>query len=162
MYKLLKQWGFKVKLIKNEKPAPQPTPTPNPTPVQGLNADEQKMFDLVNKERLANGLKPLEIDMRLVNTARLKSADMVKLGYFDHQSPTYGSPFDMMKQFGISFSYAGENLAGASDVNMAHVNLMNSPGHRENILRPEFTKVGIGVANGSKYGKIFTQQFIRE
>ena len=67
-----------------------------------------------------------------------------------------------MKQYGIRFSYAGENLAGAPDVNTAHVNLMNSPGHRENILRPEFTKIGIGVVEGSKYGKIFTQQFIRE
>ena len=168
IYNLLKKLGFNVKLITNDKPqpvpkpAPAPTPTPSPAPVQGLTADEQTMFNLVNKERVANGLKPLEIDMRLVKTARLKSADMVKLGYFDHQSPTYGSPFDMMKQFGISYSYAGENLAGAPDVNTAHVNLMNSMGHRENILRPEFTKVGIGVVEGSKYGKIFTQQFIRE
>ena len=169
IYNILKKMGFNIRLITNTKPStPAPTPKPTPTtpapttPVQGLTADEQTMFNLVNKERVANGLKPLEIDMRLVKTARLKSQDMVKLGYFDHQSPTYGSPFDMMKQYGISFSYAGENLAGAPDVNTAHVNLMNSPGHRENILRPEFTKVGIGVVEGSKYGKIFTQQFIRE
>ena len=169
VYNLLKKWGLNVRLITSTKtstPAPVPAPTPKPTtpttPVQGLTADEQTMFNLVNKERVANGVKPLAIDMRLVKTARLKSADMVKLGYFDHQSPTYGSPFDMMKQYGISYSYAGENLAGAPDVNTAHVNLMNSPGHRENILRPEFTKVGIGVVEGSKYGKIFTQQFIRK
>ena len=170
IYNLLKKMGFNIRLITSTKPstpAPTPKPTPTipastPTPVQGLTADEQTMFNLVNKERVANGLKPLVNDMRLVKTARLKSADMVKLGYFDHQSPTYGSPFDMMKQYGISFSYAGENLAGAPDVNTAHVNLMNSPGHRENILRPEITKIGIGVVEGSKYGKIFTQQFIRE
>ena len=172
IYNLLKKMGLNVRLIKDSKPAPTPAPTPKPTPaptptpapapVQGLTADEQTMFNLVNKERVANGLKPLTIDMRVVKTARLKSVDMVKLGYFDHQSPTYESPFDMMKQYGISFSYAGENIAGAPDVNTAHVNLMNSPGHRENILRPEFTKVGIGVVEGSKYGKIFTQQFIRE
>ena len=173
IYNILKKMGFNVKLITNTKPStpapaptpkptPAPAPTPAPTPTQGLTADEQTMLNLVNKERVANGLKPLTIDMRVLKTARLKSADIVKLGYFNHQSPTYGSPFDMMKKYGINYSYAGENLAGAPDVNSAHVNLMNSPGHRENILRPEFTKVGIGVVEGSKYGKIFTQQFIRE
>ncbi|ACV62704.1 SCP-like extracellular [Desulfofarcimen acetoxidans DSM 771] len=161
VYNLLKKYGFNVKMVTNNTKPSNPALAPTSTTAQGLSADEQTMFNLVNKERVANGLKPLELDMRLVKTARLKSQDMVKLGYFDHQSPTYGSPFDMMKQFRISFSYAGENLAGSPDVNTAHVNLMNSPGHRENILRPEFTHIGIGVFDGSRYGKIFTQQFIR-
>ncbi len=143
------------------QPQPEPTPTPAPQPVpSGLTAEEQQMFNLVNKERTAAGLKPLELDMRLVQQARLKSQDMSKLGYFDHYSPTYGSPFDQMKKAGITYRAAGENLAGAPTVQMAHEGLMNSPGHRANILNSMFTHVGIGVASSSKYGLLFTQMFI--
>lgn len=143
------------------EPPPAPEPVPEPTPAPGvLTAEEQQMFDLVNKERTTAGLRALEIDMRLVEQARLKSRDMSELGYFAHQSPTYGSPFDQMKKAGIAYRAAGENLAGASTVAMAHEGLMNSSGHRANILNTTFTHVGIGVAPSSKYGLLFTQMFI--
>lgn len=136
--------------------------TPSQTTTSGgvvNTADEQAMLNLINKERAASGLKPLTMDAALTKIARMKAQDMVTNNYFAHQSPTYGSPFDMMKSQGVVYHYAGENLAGASDVNTAHVNLMNSPGHKANILKPEYTKVGIGVVSGSKYGKIFVQEF---
>ncbi|WP_242826072.1 CAP domain-containing protein [Desulfurispora thermophila] len=134
--------------------------TGSSTPVAGLTADEQKMVDLVNAERAAQGLAPLKVNLELTRVARLKAKDMIDNNYFSHTSPTYGSPFDMMKQFGITYRTAGENLAGAPDVNTAHTNLMNSPGHRANILNANFKEVGIGVLEGSIYGKIFVQMFI--
>jgi len=143
-------------------PAPNPAPAPQPTPAPtaGLTADEQKMVDLVNAERIAVGLPALKVDMRLVKTARMKSQDMIDKNYFDHQSPTYGSPFDLMKSQGITYRTAGENLAGHQTVDGAHKGLMNSPGHRANILNKNFTHIGIGIINGGKYGKMFTQHFI--
>lgn len=138
----------------------QEQPAQEPAPVQGLTADEQKMFNLINQERASQGLKPLQIDLTLVKLARLKSQDMIDKNYFSHQSPTYGSPFDMMKAYGVSYRWAGENLAGAPTVESAHRNLMNSPGHRANILKSEFTHVGIGIIDGGPYGKMFTQMFI--
>ncbi|MDO9534182.1 MAG: CAP domain-containing protein [Bacillota bacterium] len=143
-------------------PAPvPPEPTP-PAPGQSiLSADELQMFNLVNEERKQRGLNELIIHENLVKVARLKSKDMIDRGYFAHQSPTYGSPFDMIKNAGIAFTYAGENLAGASTVARAHTSLMNSPGHRANILNVNYTHVGIGIVNGGPYGKMFTQMFIR-
>jgi uncharacterized YkwD family protein len=117
------------------------------------------MFKLVNQERTRAGLSPLTIDYQLVKLARLKSQDMVDKGYFGHDSPTYGSPFDMMSRAGVKYRYAGENLAGASTVEAAHRALMNSSGHRANILNPKFTRIGIGVVSGGPYGKMFTQMF---
>lgn len=118
------------------------------------------MVELVNKERQASGLAPLAVDPALVRTARLKSQDMVDKNYFSHQSPTYGSPFDMMRQFGITFRAAGENIACNQSVAAAHQAFMNSQGHRENILSPSFTQIGVGIVNGGPCGKMFTQQFI--
>ncbi|UNC90689.1 CAP domain-containing protein [Candidatus Contubernalis alkaliaceticus] len=143
------------------EPKPEPKPDPDPVPA-GLTADEQMMFTLVNQERVKYGLSPLKIDMDLVRIARLKSQDMVNLNYFSHQSPTYGSPFDMMRNAGIRYIRAGENLAGSSTVQRAHTSLMNSPGHRANILNAHYTHIGIGIVNGSQYGKIFTQMFIQK
>ncbi|MFZ5632641.1 MAG: CAP domain-containing protein [Bacillota bacterium] len=155
-----------VKMQPVPKPQPQPAPQPQPNPappaappVQGLSADEQKMLDLVNAARAEAGLRPLQADMALVKLARLKAQDMIKNNYFSHTSPTYGSPFDMMKGAGVTYRYAGENLAGAPAVDIAHTNLMKSPGHRANILKPNFTKSGIGVVNGGPYGKMFVQMF---
>lgn len=142
------------------QPKPQPQPQPQPEPVKGLTADERRMVELVNQERAAAGLPALKVNLELVKVARLKAQDMVANNYFGHTSPNYGSPFAMMKQSGITYRTAGENLAGAPDVEMAHKNLMNSPGHRANILNGSFTQVGIGVAEGSPYGKIFVQMFI--
>jgi uncharacterized YkwD family protein len=144
----------------NPTPAPQPNPTPTQPPVAGLTADEQKMVDLVNRERQAVGLKPLAVDLTLVKTARMKGKDMVDKNYFSHTSPTYGSPFDLMKSQGVAYRTAGENLAGAPTVDRAHNGLMNSDGHRANILNPNFTHLGIGVIDGGPYGKMFTQHFV--
>ncbi|MCG9968968.1 CAP domain-containing protein [Pelotomaculum terephthalicicum JT] len=140
-------------------PEPAPTPAPEPQPVNGLNADEQQMLDLVNQERSKAGLQPLQMDPALVKLARMKAQDMIDKNYFSHTSPTYGSPFDMMKSAGVQYRYAGENLAGASTVGSAHTNLMNSSGHRANILNANYTKVGIGVVSGGPYGKMFVQMF---
>ncbi|HHU86172.1 MAG TPA: sporulation protein [Peptococcaceae bacterium] len=141
------------------KPQPQPQPEPQPEPPSGINADEQTMLNLVNQERAKAGLKALQMDSNLVKLARMKARDMIDKGYFSHNSPTYGSPFEMMKTFGIKYSYAGENLAGAPSVSSAHTNLMNSPGHRANILNRNYSKVGIGVVSGGPYGKMFVQMF---
>ncbi|QZY56066.1 CAP domain-containing protein [Crassaminicella profunda] len=125
-----------------------------------LTADEQEMLKLLNGERTKNGLKPLTIDISIVNVARLKSQDMIDNNYFSHNSPTYGSPFDMLKQFGIKYLTAGENIAGNPSVQNAHTSLMNSEGHRKNILNPDFTHIGIGIKDGGKYGKMYTQMFV--
>lgn len=146
------------------EPVAQPTPlVPRPAAQQGvITEDEARMLQLVNEERAKVGLKPLAIDLKLVELAREKSKDMIEKGYFGHISPTYGSPFDMMKAAGISYRMAGENIAGASTVDRAHVALMNSPGHRANILNPNFTHVGIGIVDGGPYGKMFTQMFVQK
>ncbi|WP_281889167.1 CAP domain-containing protein [Paenibacillus sp. YYML68] len=143
-------------------PAPTPTPAPNPKPPSTgqLSAEEQQMVDLVNKARAEQGLAPLAVDTKLSSVARLKSKDMVDNNYFSHQSPTYGSPFDMMKQFGISYRTGGENIACNQGVAAAHQALLNSPGHRANIMSKDFTHIGIGIVNGGPCGKMFTQMFI--
>ncbi len=144
------------------EPTPEPTPEPKPDlePKEGMTAEEELMVDLVNEERTKLGLKPLEVDISLVEIGRMKSQDMIDLNYFSHTSPTYGSPFDMMKQAGIQYRTAGENLAGASTVERAHQALMQSDGHRRNILNPAFTHIGVGIVKGGSYGMMFTQMFI--
>lgn len=125
-----------------------------------LTADEQEVFDLINAKRVANGLSALKIDDELQNVARIKAQDMVDNNYFSHTSPTYGSPFDMIKSFGISYKTAGENIAGNSS-NSAAVNAwMNSSGHKANILNSNFNYTGIGVVSSPKYGKIYVQMFM--
>ncbi|MFZ5634623.1 MAG: CAP domain-containing protein [Bacillota bacterium] len=145
-------------------PASDPTTPGQPgtgdTSAAGLTADEKRMLDLVNSERARNGQALLKPNLKLTGLARLKARDMIEKNYFSHTSPTYGSPFDMMRQFGITYRTAGENLAGAPTVDMAHTNLMNSPGHRANILNGSFKEVGIGIISGGPYGKMFVQMFI--
>lgn len=94
------------------------------------------------------------------NIARIKAQDMVDSNYFSHTSPTYGSPFNMMKSFGISYKTAGENIAGNSSNSGAVNAWMNSEGHRTNILNSSFNYTGIGVVKSPKYGKIYVQMFI--
>lgn len=145
------------------KPTPQPEPEPPAPPKQpadGLTQNEREMLNLLNEERKSRGLEPLQVHLELTKIAKLKSKDLVELNYFSHQSPTYGSPFEMMKDFGISYLYAAENLAGADNVSLAHNNLMNSPGHKANILNPNYTHIGIGIIASDKYGQIYTQMFI--
>jgi len=143
--------------------SPAPVASP-PAPAQGtgvvLSAAEQQMLDLLNGERVAAGLRPLQADPELTRLARLKSQDMITLNYFDHQSPTYGSPFEMMRAAGVTFRLAGENLAGAGTVTAAHTALMNSPGHRANILNPGYTHIGIGAGASARFGLVFTQLFV--
>lgn len=143
-----------------QEPKEEPKEEVKEEPSQALTPDEAKMLELVNQERAKAGLPALKVDMKLTELARKKSQDMVDNNYFSHTSPTYGSPFDMMKAAGVSYRYAGENLAGAAQVESAHRNLMNSPGHRANILNSNFDHIGIGIIEGSPYGKIYTQMFI--
>ncbi len=121
---------------------------------------ERQLYDLVNEERGKVRLAILAWDDRLVPVARAHSVEMFKLKYFSHESPNAGTPFDRLKAAGISYSRAGENLAYAQSVSVAHRALMDSPGHRENVLRPEFTRIGIGVINAGAYGRMVTQLFI--
>lgn len=121
---------------------------------------EHQLFDLVNEERVQRGLGALARDERLVSVARSHSEEMFKLKYFSHESAVSGSPFDRLMVAAISYTGAGENLAYAQSVSVAHRALMDSPGHRENILRPEFSRIGIGVINGGVYGRMVTQLFI--
>jgi uncharacterized protein YkwD len=128
-----------------------------------LSADpvaERQMFDLVNDERTAVGLAKLQWDDRLLPVARQHSEEMFRLKYFAHQSPVSGSPFDRLKAANITYARAGENLAYAQSVSVAHRGLMQSQGHRENILRPEFTHIAIGVISAGPYGRMFTQMFV--
>ena len=118
----------------------------------------QQVLTLVNRERAANGLSALRLDDTLSRFAAVKSQDMHDNGYFSHTSPTYGSPFDMMKSFGVSYNYAGENIAMGYATPEAVVSAwMNSAGHRANILSASFTAMGVGyVADGGYW----TQWFI--
>lgn len=153
-------WAYgNAKIPKKPAPAPKP-PTPSQPPAAGLSAEERQMVDLVNQARQAEGLPPLTADPELSRVARIKSQDMVSKNYFSHQSPTYGSPFDMMKKFGISFRSAGENIACNRSVQAAHQALLESPGHRANIMSRDFNRIGIGIVDGGPCGKMFTQMFI--
>lgn len=125
-----------------------------------LTNDEMEVFNLINQKRTSAGLAKLKIDDETQNVARIKAKDMVDSNYFSHISPTYGSPFDMLKSFKVSYKTAGENIAGNSSNSKAVEAWMNSEGHKANILNSSFNYTGIGVVNGSKYGKIYVQMFI--
>lgn len=119
---------------------------------------EKEVVRLVNVQRQKNGLAELSYDWQLSRVARYKSEDMRENNYFSHTSPTYGSPFQMMKSFGISYKSAGENIARGQATPEAVVNAwMNSQGHRKNILNPSFTHIGVGYVSDGKY---WTQMFV--
>ncbi|WP_230199584.1 CAP domain-containing protein [Bacillus testis] len=123
-----------------------------------VSAYEQQVVELTNAERAKYGLQPLTLDVELSKVARIKSQDMKDKNYFDHTSPTYGSPFDMMKQFGISYKSAAENIAQGQRTPEEVVNAwMNSSGHRANILNASYTHIGIGHVSDNNY---WTQMFI--
>ena len=148
------------------KPTAAPTavptakPTVKPTIPQGSDnlAFEKRVVELVNEQRALNGLAPLTLSSKLSDVARAKSQDMHDNRYFSHTSPTYGSPFDMMKAFGISYRTAGENIAmGYSSPESVMDGWMNSPGHRANILNAGYTTIGVGyVADGNYWTQHFT------
>lgn len=133
----------------------QAIPTPSNAAVDSIEA---KVVQLTNDQRRKNGLPDLQLDTTLTSMAQEKSNDMLNKNYFSHTSPTYGSPFDMMKLFGITYSHAGENLAkgqrSAEEVVQAW---MNSTGHRANILNGNYTKIGVGHSSSQDY---WTQEFI--
>jgi uncharacterized YkwD family protein len=148
---------------KNTIPNPTTQPTvPNPTTQPTVpntatqSAFATQVFNLVNQERSKAGLNTLTINSPLSAMALVKAKDMYNNNYFDHNSPSYGSPFDMMKSFGIQFTYAGENIAkGQRSPQEVMTAWMNSPGHRQNILNSHFTKIGVAYYNGE-----WVQEFI--
>lgn len=129
-----------------------------PTVDASITSYEQEVIRLVNEIRVKNGLKALTYDWELSRVARIKSQDMKDNKYFAHNSPTYGTPFQMIKNFGISFRSAGENIAKGYATPQAVVNgWMNSSGHRANILNASYTKIGVGYVASGNY---WTQMFI--
>lgn len=122
-------------------------------------ASESELVRLVNKERVSRGLSELRLDTRIVSVAREKSRDMFVRSYFSHYDPDGKNVADRMEAAGVAYILVGENLAYAPDVDTAHDGLMNSEGHRSNILEPRFHRVGIGILDGGIYGKMFTQIF---
>ena len=156
---------------KTEQPAQKPVQKPvQQKPVQAekpqattpassaVSAFEQQVVELTNQERAKNGLPALKLDVELSKVARDKSKDMQTKNYFSHTSPTYGSPFDMMKAYGISYKAAGENIAmGQRSPEEVVQAWMNSQGHRENIMNPNFTHIGVGHVTAGNY---WTQMFI--
>lgn len=165
---------------KTDKPAETPTKSPSPQteptykepsteattlspetkPQSAVSDTAQSIQRLVNSQRAANGLKPLSLDSSLNYAANLKAQDMADKNYFDHTSPTYGTPFQMLQRLGISYRAAGENIAKGQKTPEAVMNAwMNSSGHRANILNSSYGKLGVGyvVKNGVTYWvQIFT------
>ena len=120
---------------------------------------EARMLELVNKERAKQGLKPLQFDAKLQEVARAHSRDMLARSYFSHYTPEGKDPFDRMRAADVTFLVAGENLALAQTLKIAHNGLMNSPGHRANILRKSFGRCGIGVLDAGIHGLMISQEF---
>ena len=130
------------------------------TSTSTMSSNEKEVFELINKQRTANGLSALKVDSEVQRVAKIKAQDMVNNNYFSHNSPTYGTPFQMLQSFKVSYKTAGENIAGNSS-NTGAVNAwMNSSGHKANILNNSFNYTGIGVVSSPKYGKIYVQMFI--
>lgn len=146
-----------------QKPAPAPAPAPEQKPTESkeasaVSAFEKQVVELTNQERSKQGLKPLTLDTALSKVAKDKSRDMQQKGYFSHTSPTYGSPFDMMKKYGVQYRSAGENIAMGQRTPQEVVQAwMNSEGHRKNILNASFTHIGVGHVESGNY---WTQMFI--
>ncbi len=120
---------------------------------------EEEMLRFINKERTANDIPPVTMNANLRKLARDYSRRMLEKGYFSHNDDEGKSPFDRMDDYKIDREYAGENLAFAPSVELAMQGLMNSPGHRANILNPNYKQIGIGVMDAGVYGKMFTQEF---
>lgn len=144
-----------------ENPIIGPTKALSQETASILSAEEEGLLDEVNRERSARGLRTLLIDPKMVAIARRHSQEMVSSNYFAHDSPANGSLLDRVTSTGANgWIVAGENLAGAASVDSAHQAVLGSPPHKENMLDPRYTHVGIGVAHGGPYGKMFTEDFI--
>ncbi|NLI58910.1 MAG: SafA/ExsA family spore coat assembly protein [Clostridium sp.] len=130
--------------------------------IDDIKALENEVIKLVNSERAKNGLPALKANWQVSRVARYKSQDMIDKNYFSHTSPTYGSPFRMLETFGVSFSAAGENIAMGQRTPSEVMNAwMGSPGHRNNILSPSFTEIGVGLAKSANGRYYWTQMFIK-
>lgn len=136
--------------------------TNNTANVTGNATAEQQMLTLINNARAESGLKALTLDASLTKLARLKSQDMITNNYFDHNSPTYGTPSQMLSKYGISYSMSGENIAINRNVAGAHTALMNSSGHRANIMHNSYTHIGLGIVSNSNGSLYITQIFIKK
>lgn len=133
----------------------------NESAVQG-EGEEGIIFNLANESRFENGIENFVWDENLNKIAKLKAEDMLYNDYFDHYSEKYGTPFKMLKQMGVEYISAGENLAMTSALPNAHARLMASPAHRQNILSRRFNKMGVGVCKDNKGGYIIVQLFVEE
>lgn len=130
--------------------------------IDSIKALENEVIRLVNVERQRNGLHPLQQNWELSRVARYKSQDMINKNYFSHQSPTYGTPFQMMSSFGIRYSAAGENIARGQKTPAEVMKAwMNSSGHRANILSAVYNQIGVGAAKASNGTITWTQMFIK-
>ena len=139
-----------------------PGQTLNIPDLQSVKNLENEVIRLTNIERAKNGLQPLMTNWELSRVARYKSQDMVDNNYFSHTSPVYGSPFKMMKDFGLSYTTAGENIAMGQRSPQEVVNAwMNSSGHRRNILNSSYNQIGVGLATNSQGRLYWTQHFIK-
>jgi uncharacterized protein YkwD len=147
--------------------APASTPSNSAEPSSSsqssnrLSVDEQRAFDLVNADRKANKLPPLKLNLAVSAVAQRHAQDEISRNFFAHNNPDGQSPFDRMRIAGISYSYAGENLAINQNVTAAEQAFMNSPGHRANILNANYTEVGIGVRYSPQGSVYVVQNFIR-
>lgn len=125
-----------------------------------IRADlEAQMLVLVNAERTKRGIPPVKADPQMTMVARAHSRDMFARGYFSHYTPENKDPFDRMKKAGVKFLTAGENLALGRTLKICHEGLMNSPGHKANILNPAYGRLGIGIMDGGIYGLMISQEF---
>lgn len=125
-----------------------------------MSSNEKIIFDLLNKARTDAGLPKLAADATLFKVARLKAQDMVKNSYFSHTSPTYGSPFKMMKTYSVSYKVAGENIAGNPSLQDAVTSWLNSATHKQNILSNSYNYIGIGIEKSDTYGYVISTMFI--
>ena len=130
-----------------------------------MNGAEQALFDDTNRRRVASGLPALRVNSALVGLARIRSLDMAANNYFSHTSPSGDTAFSLMDRYGVGYSWAGQNLAknnypDAQAVSVADETLWNSPPHRENILGPNYTQMGVALAVDASGMKYFTILFI--
>ena len=137
------------------------SPDDNPVPESDISQQAKDVLSLVNTERQKQGLSSLTLSDKLTAVANEKARDMAENNYFSHTSPTYGSPFQMLQQYGIRYKAAGENIAaGQKSAEEVMNSWMNSSGHRANILNPSFTEIGIGYYAGGSYGTYWAQEFL--
>jgi uncharacterized protein YkwD len=134
-----------------EPAEPQPPADSTLEPAPSATEKELEVLEMINEERAKNNLPPYQLDLTLTRLARMKAKDLLEHNVFSHESPTYGSPYDMLATYNVDYIRAGENLSSAGNIWVSHYRLMNSNGHRRNILHSHFTHVGIGVLqNGGR------------